>query len=498
MIFRKENDKIVNVELGVANEILTDVSNKNDLITTGMVKARLNSLGNVILNNYYNDYLVYIKKQNPDVKLEGFILPKPGSFLAMINYEKIDDSYTKYNIPILSKDAREQFVNGVNNFVNGANKINSEITASIEKLNTILPTLKLAKPVFDFFEVKEFSIFKTYDYLKENNYLTKFSSTTDINEENLIELMGVLKTNIITLNKITSDLELNEFVQTDIKNLINKDEMLSDVAGLIDRYNLATLGMNNALSADVYEETVNQKIILLAYLLDMFKKIKGKYDIGTINAVESIINFFIKNIDTSVKIINNNIIAGSVMYKLNKDADGNFVLSVYEENFNKLKDNNIKLEVLLGFAVYANSKAITPLTGTLNSLQIKADVYTNYFDAFRNNIIMTNKNNIKSKLINVYILVISEFFGEVKDLELEKIKDYLTVLPISDLQNFNDTIRNIVILFVYPNNKGLLVFFNGVKEASELLPKDGAVTELAGYATYKFILFYLAQQTTIK
>ena len=496
MIFRKENDKILNVEIGIASEVLDLVNDSTDLITIKTVKSRANSLGMSILSNFYNDYLVYVKKNNPSIKLDGFIVPKPGSLLSLINYNDIDENFVRYNLPILNNETKTQFADKVVDIVTKVNNINGVTNNAIEKINTILPTLNIAKPIFDYFTVQEFEIFKTYYYMKDVNYLTKFHKTNTVNKEHLPELMGVLKTNVQTLAKITSDLELNEYIQTDVGNLLNKDDFIAKVGSLIDHYELNDLNMNQVPTTAIYEDSVNENIVLLAYLLDLYNKTKGNYDNGTVNALETIINFFIDEITKAVKIIDNKIKSNIVIYKIEKDNENNFTVYVYEKNFGNLKENNVKLETVLGYVVYADNKGVTPITSTMSNLQIKADVYNGYFDAFRNNIILTNKNNLKSKLINIYILVISEFFSDRAN--LEDIKSYLTVLPISQLQDIKNVVRNIVSIFIYPNNNGYDVFFNGIKEATELLPNNGSVTELAGYATYKFILYYLAQQTYIK
>ena len=498
MIFRKENDKIIYAEIGIANEVLNDVANDSDLLTIRTVKSRANSLGTAILNNFYNDYLVYTKKNNPNVKLEGFILPKPGSFMSLIDYTKIDESYVKYNLPILDKDTRAKFVSKVSDFVLSANTANNIMNQAIEKMNTILPTLNIAKPIFDYFAIQEFEVFKTYDFMKDVNYLSKFHKTENINKENLPELIGILKTNIQTLAKITSDLELNDYVQTDVSNLVNKDDFLANVSELVDKFELVTLGMDEVPVMSNYEDIINEEIVILAYLLDLYNKIRGKYDIGTVNAIETIINFFIDEINKAMKIIVSRINSDIVIYNITKDDDNSYTVYVYEKNFNKLKENNVKLETLLGYVVYVENKGVSPITSTISNLQIKADVYNGYFDAFRNNIILTNKNNLKSKLINIYILVISEFFSNSLNVKLEDVKTYLTLMPISQLQDIKTVIRNVALLFVYPDKEGFIIFFNGIKEATELLPNNGSVTELAGYATYKFILYYLAQQTYIK
>jgi len=503
MIFREENNKIIDAEIGIASEVLSKVSNMTDNIDFKITSIKKKSLGESILNNFYINYLGYLKQKNPNIKIDGYIVPKPGTFLSLIDYNKVSGDFLTYDMPILSKETRDDFANKVKNVIDKANNVNNIINNIIAKINNVLPTLNLAKPVFDYFLIEEFEVFTTYKMLKDAGYLTPFKSTTDINKDHMADLIGVLKTNVQTMSKITFDLELNNFIQDDVKNLADKDDFILKTGDLIlPSENAVTLADNDLfikiLDVEQYEESFNSYIVILAYLLDLLEKAKKEYDLGTINLIEYNINKVVNLLTNAYKYISTNIDLGIVPFNIAKDEEGNFVIKVYAENFSKLQENNIKLETLLGFVVYKVEKNVPATICTLNKLQINTDTYKAYFDAFRSNLILTNKNNIKNKLINVYVLTISDYLDSLnKETSLEKIKNILKSMGISEIQDIKNTTRFLVVNVIL-NDINLLIFFTGMQEANDLLPADISIESIAGYAAFKFLLYYLAEQTEIK
>ena len=508
MVIREENTPIIRAMSLIASRTVTNATcytntEDNEPVMKSILINKINlRLGEAILNTYYTEYLAVLKQNNPNAKLQGLIKPKPTSILEAVNYDKIDDNVVKFNLPIINDELETRLAKRLADTILTFKAFNNYVNDLIVYTRNLLPNINKTKPAEDYFVVIPFTLFDTYNYLKDTGHLTPFPSTNDVfsKQEDIAEHIARIKANITGVLDITTDLELDQYIKDDLKNILDKDEFLTSTNQIFDK--ILDYVFNGKFLTPQYADSLNYLVVLAAYVLDYINKAKKEFDYTTINTLEKVYNAIVENINKIKRLMDNDISAGVVVYRTGDTEDG-YNIYVYEETFSKLQENNIPLKVLAGAVLAYYSLSEGSVRVYLKLLTENLEKYEAYFIKFKNDLVLANKTETYNKLVNLYIVALTsgqglKMVGSFKELvdepDYDKVKKYLMTLPLDKIQDVKYVIREVIELF-YVKDISIVAFMESMKEAVNVVGNDITPEQAAGYAAFKYFLYYLAGQT---
>ena len=479
-ILNAKNKKIVDTMIQIAKQVSKKLSDNSDFIEVSD-KILSDNLGYSILNTIYKDKQLDMSKDKDLKVTPTIIVPINNSILTLINYNALTENMVKHNINISSSDTINAIYNKFNSTISTfkyntlkrvkryAYKVDSYIKASNKEINNT-----------DLFKLEVISVTALYELMRDKGYLDTPIVTHNLFKFNIsdIEFIGELK-----------DMELAMFRDEELKHL--------DSASIQMFFNNFTNITNtdhlyNFLSS-LKVKDINNLIFTLLPLIDRYNKTKDLDLAKIIEKVNQRLTQLYKEYETLL--YTKNVIIGFIK------EDKHITLTVIDDLFKEYSENNGTIKALYGYII-SKINDDTPnneflrVFSKIEDLLINKDKYERLNKAHVNSIIIANRNNNLSNLINYYLFALDVIL--TSDEQKEFRDDINTYIKSQDIGSLLDTKEMSLNIFRYiiMRNTVFNEYIKGFKEA-ETFMKDEEPEVLAAYATFRLLLIYLSVQTTL-
>jgi len=492
-ILRSENDNKVALIQLLAGTCLNRTNNKTSLIETKKMYKNVNSLTEAILSTYYKSLLSDKLAVKPDTK--GLIKIKANSWLNLIDMDKVTPSMLEFNILPVDDTVVNQVVNRlVNEIATYRDILDNDIKPAIEEVNKYKNSVAPAKTLTDLFAVNAIRPMSSLQLLKDKGLLTYNSSVRLLNADELKELPSLVS-KFKDVNSITSDPELLMSLKEDLATL-DMDDILEDVeeiftGDIIRNINTVPVREINVLILIASIASILQREYGLE--TSMYQELNTLMAVLTraITAKEDKLNFY----------KDNNILIVSF-----KNKNGATILNVTGDVYDKYLETTKGLKPLVGAYLSPMVKSTDrSLENTeifvnirLNDIIIdKADL-ENRADEFNKSLLLARQNADVNKLRTYFMFGVFNNAGDAAFANgaKEAATTYINKLNLTELGRTEETVMNIFKKYAYKNSN-LNIFLDAMEEADFLLGKNANPKMMAGYASLKLVVLYLATQTDL-
>jgi len=493
-ILRSENDNKVALIQLLAGTCLNRTNNKSSLIETKKMYNNVNTLTEAILSTHYKTLLSKKLAVNPNTK--GLIKVNANSWLNLIDMDKVTPSMLEFKILPVDDNVINQVVNRLVNEIESYRSIlDNSIKPAIEEVNRYKNSIEPAKTLTDLFAVNVVRPMDTLQLLKDKGLLT-YNSNVRILASNELKELPTLISKFKDINSITTDPELLMSLKEDMA-LLDTDDILEDVEEVFTGDIL-----RNINSVPLRELNV------LIFIAAIANNLQREHDLDTrlyqelntlmavltsaINAREQKLNFLIEN---------------EVLIMSFKNKNGTTILNVIGDVYDKYLETTKGLKQLAGAylspMVKSSDRSLTNVEIFLNiklkDILVNKSELENRADEFNKSLLLTRQNADVNKLRTYFMFGV---FNNVKDDDAfinggkDAATEYINKLSITELGRTEETVLNIFKKYGYKNSN-LNIFLEAMEEGNFLLGKNANPKMLAGYASLKLVVLYLATQTDI-